>query len=231
MQGLARSVFGPTSTRRVDGDGIGLTEIARMLPGSVPAPVTPQLGGIRCPVVVLGGRRGNGGHGPALAWSPVRSRRAPRERTAGRRTAHQAHPTPWPRPHARSPAERATIPAKLSAPDARCAILADFVLRHRSPRAGPLHGSGASASRSLSALPGLSRARTSRRGTGASVYPDFSDFRAVFTPLVFVDVEVADLSLTRHRRCGGGVRVRGDAPREDARRRRRPGSARGATTR
>ena len=57
LQGLARSVYGPTSARQVDGDGIGLTEIARMLQGLGAAPVTPQLGGIRCPVVVLAGER------------------------------------------------------------------------------------------------------------------------------------------------------------------------------
>lgn len=57
LQGLARSVFGPTSTRQVDGDGIGLTEIARALQGLGAAPATPQLAGIRCPAVVLAGER------------------------------------------------------------------------------------------------------------------------------------------------------------------------------
>lgn len=60
----------------------------------------------------------------------------------------------------------------------------------------------------LSALPGyLSRAHFQawHQRVGA---PDFSDFRAVFTPLVFVDVEVADLSLASPA-MRGGVRVRG----------------------
>lgn len=65
LQGLARSVFGPTSTRQVDGDGIALTEIARMLHGLGAAPVTAQLGGIRCPVVVLAGERDAAGMGAA----------------------------------------------------------------------------------------------------------------------------------------------------------------------
>lgn len=57
LEGLARSVFGPTSTRQVDGDGIGLTEIARAVHDLGTAAVTPQLGAIRCPVVVLAGER------------------------------------------------------------------------------------------------------------------------------------------------------------------------------
>lgn len=57
LQGLARSVYGPTSTRQVDGDGIGLTEIARALQTLGERPATPELGGIRCPVVVLAGER------------------------------------------------------------------------------------------------------------------------------------------------------------------------------
>jgi 3-oxoadipate enol-lactonase len=55
LQGLARSVFGPTSTRQVDGDGIGLTEIARALPTLGENPITPQLANITCPTVVLAG--------------------------------------------------------------------------------------------------------------------------------------------------------------------------------
>lgn len=57
LQGLAKSVFGPTSTREIDGDGIGLTEIARALQSLGAAPVTPQLGSIACPTVVLVGER------------------------------------------------------------------------------------------------------------------------------------------------------------------------------
>lgn len=55
LQGLARSVFGPTSTRQVDGDGIGLTEIARALQALGAAPVTSDLAAIACPTTVLVG--------------------------------------------------------------------------------------------------------------------------------------------------------------------------------
>jgi pimeloyl-ACP methyl ester carboxylesterase len=57
LQGLARSVFGPTSTRQVDGDGIALTEIARALQTLGDHPVTAQLAAITCPTVVLAGER------------------------------------------------------------------------------------------------------------------------------------------------------------------------------
>ena len=55
LQGLARSVFGPTSTREVDGDGIALTEIARALGQLGAAPFTAELGAIRCPTVLIAG--------------------------------------------------------------------------------------------------------------------------------------------------------------------------------
>lgn len=55
LQGLARSVFGPTSTRQVDGDGIALTEIARALYELGASPLTPRLGGVPCPTVVVVG--------------------------------------------------------------------------------------------------------------------------------------------------------------------------------
>lgn len=55
LQGLARSVYGPTSDRQVDGDGIGLTEIARALHVFGTHPLTPRLGEVRCPTVVIAG--------------------------------------------------------------------------------------------------------------------------------------------------------------------------------
>ncbi len=55
LQGLARSVFGPTSRRTVDGDGIALTEIARALQGLGGHPATAELAAVRCPTVVLAG--------------------------------------------------------------------------------------------------------------------------------------------------------------------------------
>jgi pimeloyl-ACP methyl ester carboxylesterase len=59
LQGLARSVFGPTSRESVDGDGIALTEIARALQqlGSR----TGALAAIRCPTVVIAGERDGAG--------------------------------------------------------------------------------------------------------------------------------------------------------------------------
>jgi pimeloyl-ACP methyl ester carboxylesterase len=57
LQGLARSVYGPTSRREVDGDGIGLTEIARALQGFGGDPLTPRLAELRCPTVVIAGER------------------------------------------------------------------------------------------------------------------------------------------------------------------------------
>jgi len=57
LQGLARSVFGPTSRHEVDGDGISLTEIARALHGFGAQPLTARLSGIRCPTVVLAGQQ------------------------------------------------------------------------------------------------------------------------------------------------------------------------------
>lgn len=55
LQGLARSVFGPTSRRAVDGDGIALTEIARALQDLGSHPATAELAAVRCPTVVLAG--------------------------------------------------------------------------------------------------------------------------------------------------------------------------------
>lgn len=55
LQGLARSMYGPTSRRSVDGDGIALTEIARAHQQLATAPVTAALGTIHCPTVVLAG--------------------------------------------------------------------------------------------------------------------------------------------------------------------------------
>jgi 3-oxoadipate enol-lactonase len=67
LQGLARSVYGPTSRREVDGDGIGLTEIARALQRFGDEPLTPRLAEIRCPTVVIAGERDAGGTTAARA--------------------------------------------------------------------------------------------------------------------------------------------------------------------
>lgn len=71
LEGLARSVYGPTSTRQVDGDGIGLTEIARALQALGERAATPELGGIRCPVVVLAGERDAAGTAAARVLTSV----------------------------------------------------------------------------------------------------------------------------------------------------------------
>lgn len=71
LQGLARSVFGPTSTRQVDGDGIGLTEIARALQGLADQPITPQLAAITTPTVVLAGERDAAGSAAARRIAAV----------------------------------------------------------------------------------------------------------------------------------------------------------------
>jgi 3-oxoadipate enol-lactonase len=67
LQGLARSVFGPTSRREVEGDGIGLTEIARALQEFGSRPLTPRLAEILCPTVVVAGGSDAAGLAPARA--------------------------------------------------------------------------------------------------------------------------------------------------------------------
>lgn len=67
LQGLARSVYGPTSRREVDGDGIGLTEIARALQAFGAKPLTPRLAEVRCPTVVLAGEQDPAGIAAARA--------------------------------------------------------------------------------------------------------------------------------------------------------------------
>lgn len=67
LQGLARSVFGPTSRREVDGDGIALTEIARALGQLGAEPFTAELGAIRCPTVLIAGAGDAAGSSAARA--------------------------------------------------------------------------------------------------------------------------------------------------------------------
>lgn len=57
LEGLARSVWGPMSRRSAEGDGVALTEIARLLYALHDDPLTPRLGEIRCPTLVLAGER------------------------------------------------------------------------------------------------------------------------------------------------------------------------------
>jgi len=67
LQGLARAVFGPTSRRAVDGDGIALTEIARVLQGLGSNPQTAALAAVRCPTIVLAGENDAAGTSSARA--------------------------------------------------------------------------------------------------------------------------------------------------------------------
>ncbi|HEY8516725.1 MAG TPA: alpha/beta fold hydrolase [Candidatus Binatia bacterium] len=53
LQGLARSVWGPMSRRNADGDGIALTEIARVVHRLHTEPLAPRLGEIRCPTLIV----------------------------------------------------------------------------------------------------------------------------------------------------------------------------------
>ena len=69
LQGLARSVFGPTSRREVDGDGIGLTEIARALQGFGAQPLTSRLAEVRCPTLVLAGESDPAGAAAARTFA------------------------------------------------------------------------------------------------------------------------------------------------------------------
>lgn len=55
LQGLAHSMWGPMSTRKVEGQPVGLTEIARLLQGLGEEPLTPRLGGVRQPILCLAG--------------------------------------------------------------------------------------------------------------------------------------------------------------------------------
>jgi pimeloyl-ACP methyl ester carboxylesterase len=57
LQGLARSMWGPTSRRGVEGDGVALTELARLLQGLHADPLTPRLAGVGCPTLVLAGEQ------------------------------------------------------------------------------------------------------------------------------------------------------------------------------
>jgi pimeloyl-ACP methyl ester carboxylesterase len=67
LQGLARASWGPMSRRTVEGDGVALTEIARLLHGLHEAPLAPRLAAIACPTLVLAGERDARGAADARA--------------------------------------------------------------------------------------------------------------------------------------------------------------------
>jgi pimeloyl-ACP methyl ester carboxylesterase len=104
LQGLARSVFGPTSRREVDGDGGGLTEIARAMQEFHSRPLTPRLGALRCPTVVVAGAADAAGVAAARGLA-ARIAGATVEVVGGQGDA----------PHVGAPAEVAAVLRSLSA--------------------------------------------------------------------------------------------------------------------
>jgi pimeloyl-ACP methyl ester carboxylesterase len=65
LEGLARSIYGPTSKNKVEGWAPGITAIARSLIALHEDPLTPRLGAISCPTAVLVGERDPMGTGAA----------------------------------------------------------------------------------------------------------------------------------------------------------------------
>jgi pimeloyl-ACP methyl ester carboxylesterase len=57
LDGIARAIYGPTSTRQVEGDAPGLVHVVRTLATLHPDPITPRLTEIRCPALVVVGDR------------------------------------------------------------------------------------------------------------------------------------------------------------------------------
>ena len=55
--GLARTIYGEKSRRRVEGDAQGIAHVTRMLKTLHGDPLTPQLGKIACPVLLLVGEK------------------------------------------------------------------------------------------------------------------------------------------------------------------------------
>lgn len=55
LQGLAHSIWGPMSTRKVEGQAAGLTEVARLLQGLGQESLTPRLTAITTPTLCLAG--------------------------------------------------------------------------------------------------------------------------------------------------------------------------------
>lgn len=55
--GLVRAIYGENSTRRVRGDAAAIAHVARMLTSLYSDPLTPRLGAIACPVLLLVGEK------------------------------------------------------------------------------------------------------------------------------------------------------------------------------
>ncbi len=66
LEGLAKAIYGPMSTRRVEGEAAGLVEVVRSLVSLHDDPLTPRLGEIACPTLVLVGGADPMGTAPAV---------------------------------------------------------------------------------------------------------------------------------------------------------------------
>lgn len=66
LEGLAKAIYGPMSTRRVRGDAPGLVEVVRSLVSLHEEPLTPRLGEIACPTLVLVGGADPMGTAPSV---------------------------------------------------------------------------------------------------------------------------------------------------------------------
>jgi pimeloyl-ACP methyl ester carboxylesterase len=67
LEGLARSIHGPTSRNQVEGWAPGITEVARSMIALHTDPLTPRLAAIACPTIVLVGDRDPMGTAPSEA--------------------------------------------------------------------------------------------------------------------------------------------------------------------
>ena len=66
IEGLRRAIFGKSSPRSITGDAIGLAHVTRCLKSLHDDPLTPKLGAIRCPVLVLVGDKDPMGAGASV---------------------------------------------------------------------------------------------------------------------------------------------------------------------
>ena len=55
VAGLARTIYGPDANRAIRGDAVGISEVTRTLGQLYPDPLTPYLGGVACPALLIVG--------------------------------------------------------------------------------------------------------------------------------------------------------------------------------
>ena len=55
LAGLARTIYGPNSDRPINGDAVGISEVTRILQQLHRDPLTPHLGGVQCPALLVVG--------------------------------------------------------------------------------------------------------------------------------------------------------------------------------